>query len=118
MATHIVLFDKEELKSADMQAEVGDPTIPGKLASTVVASAPTQGATDIVRPSWPGMTNPGNRPVGGARPKVQFLQYESIAGEEPFTQTPEASDPWEHASLLLAASHHSPFYLPPTQRAE
>src|SRR6218665_1434391 len=64
MATHIVLFDKEELKSADMQAEVEDPTIPGKLASTVVASAPTQGATDIVRPSWPGMTNPGYRPVG------------------------------------------------------
>src|SRR6218665_1486667 len=73
MATHIVLLDKEELKPADMQAEVGDPTIPGKLVSTVAAAAPTQGATDIVRPSWPGMTNPGNRPVGDARPKVQSL---------------------------------------------
>jgi len=93
LATHNVLFDKEELKPADMQAEVGDPTIPGKLASTVADAAPTQGATDIVRPSWPGMTNPGNRPVGGARPKVQSLQYEPIAEEGPFTQTPAASDP-------------------------
>ena len=128
MATKIILSDRERLKQADIQADVGDTTIPGKLASRVAAAAPKQGATDIIRPSWPEMTNPGNRPVGGARSKALPLRFEPIAEEGTFAQslegglgtlqTPALSDPWEHASSLLTASPHSPFFQPPTQRAE
>jgi len=84
MATKIILSDRERLKQADIHADVGDTMTPGKLASTVAAAAPIQGAMDIIRPSWPEMMNPGNRPVGGARSKVLPLRFEPIAQEGSF----------------------------------